>query len=107
MDALHHKGIDIAARYGTAIYASESGNVTIAGNKSDVYGIGVMISHGDGNVTVYANMSTSAISNGEYVVKGQLICYVGSTGDSTGNHCHFEVRTNGYYNNPTSYVSQY
>lgn len=103
----NHKGLDIAAPYGTPIYAAESGTVIKAGNKYDGYGNCVNISHADGNVTVYAHMSSIAISYGDYVVRGQLIGYVGSTGYSTGNHCHFEVRTNGYYNNPADYVSQY
>ena len=66
-----------------------------------------MISHNDGNVTVYAHQSSVAIEYGDYVVKGQIIGYIGSTGDSTGNHLHFEVRSNGTYPNPTNYVSQY
>lgn len=103
----NHKGLDIAAPYGTKIFAAESGTVTRAGNKYDGYGNCVMIANNDGNVTVYGHMSSIAISYGEYVVKGQLIGYVGSTGDSTGNHLHFEVRSNGYYNNPLDYVSQY
>lgn len=103
----NHKGLDIAAPYGTKIYAAESGTVTRAGNKYDGYGNCVMIANNDGNVTVYGHMSSIAISYGDYVVRGQLIGYVGSTGDSTGNHLHFEVRTNGYYNNPLDYISQY
>lgn len=103
----NHKGLDIAAPYGTKIFAAESGTVTRAGNKYDGYGNCVMIANNDGNVTVYGHMSSIAISYGEYVVKGQLIGYVGSTGDSTGNHLHFEVRSNGYYNNPLDYISQY
>jgi murein DD-endopeptidase MepM/ murein hydrolase activator NlpD len=106
-DGRGHKGIDIAAPYGTPIYAAESGTVTRATNKGDGYGNSVMISHSDGNETMYAHMSSIAISYGDYVVKGQLIGYVGSTGDSTGNHCHFEVRSGGYYLNPLDYVSQY
>lgn len=103
----NHKGLDIAAPYGTKIFAAESGTVTRAGNKYDGYGNCVMIANNDGNVTVYGHMSSIAINYGDYVVKGQLIGYVGSTGDSTGNHLHFEVRSNGYYNNPLDYVSQY
>ena len=106
-DGRGHKGLDIAAPYGTPIYAAESGTVTRAGNKYDGYGNCVMISHADGNVTVYGHMSSVAISYGDYVVRGQLIGYVGSTGDSTGNHCHFEVRSGSYYNDPSDYVSQY
>lgn len=106
-DGRGHKGIDIAAPYGTPIYAAQSGTVTRATNKYDGYGNSVMISHSDGNVTMYAHMSSIAISYGDYVVKGQLIGYVGSTGNATGNHLHFEVRSSGSYLNPTDYVSQY
>lgn len=106
-DGRGHKGIDIAAPYGTPIYAAQSGTVTRATNKYDGYGNSVMVSHSDGNVTMYAHMSSIAISYGDYVVKGQLIGYVGSTGNATGNHLHFEVRSGGSYLNPTDYVSQY
>lgn len=107
-DGRGHKGIDIAAPYGTPIYAAESGTVIDVGSGwNGGYGNCVMISHDDGNVTVYAHQSSVAIEYGDYVVKGQIIGYVGSTGDSTGNHLHFEVRSNGTYPNPTNYVSQY
>ena len=107
-DGRGHKGIDIAAPYGTPIYAAESGTVIeTGGGWNGGYGNCVRISHDDGNVTVYAHQSSIAIEYGDYVVKGQIIGYVGSTGDSTGNHLHFEVRSNGTYINPTNYVSQY
>ena len=107
-DGRGHKGIDIAAPYGTPIYAAESGTVIeVGGGWNGGYGNCVRISHDDGNVTVYAHQSSIAIEYGDYVVKGQIIGYVGSTGDSTGNHLHFEVRSNGTYINPTNYVSQY
>lgn len=107
-DGRGHKGIDIAAPYGTPIYAAESGTVIETGSGwNGGYGNCVKISHDDGNVTVYAHQSSIAIKYGDYVVKGQIIGYVGSTGDSTGNHLHFEVRSNGTYVNPTKYVSQY
>lgn len=107
-DGRGHKGIDIAAPYGTPIYAAESGTVIEVGSGwNGGYGNCVRISHDDGNVTVYAHQSSVAIEYGDYVVKGQIIGYVGSTGDSTGNHLHFEVRSNGTYPNPTNYVSQY
>lgn len=106
-DGRGHKGIDIAAPYGTPIYAAESGTVIEVGSGwNGGYGNCVRISHDDGNVTVYAHQSSIAIQYGDYVVKGQIIGYVGSTGDSTGNHLHFEVRSNGTYQNPTNYVSQ-
>ncbi|MBQ8826402.1 MAG: peptidoglycan DD-metalloendopeptidase family protein [Oscillospiraceae bacterium] len=104
----NHKGLDIAAPYGTPIYAAESGTVTETGTGwNGGYGNAVKISHDDGNVTYYAHMSSIAINYGDYVVKGQLIGYVGSTGSSTGNHLHFEVRAGSYYENPENYVSQY
>lgn len=106
-DGRGHKGIDIAAPYGTPIYAAASGTVTRATNKYDGYGNSVMVDNDDGNVLMYAHMSSIAISYGDYVVKGQLLGYVGSTGYSTGNHLHFEVRSNGYYLDPLDYVSQY
>lgn len=106
-DGRGHKGIDIAAPYGTPIYAAASGTVTRAANKYDGYGNSVMVANDDGNVTMYAHMSSIAISYGDYVVKGQLLGYVGSTGYATGNHLHFEVRSNGYYLDPTDFVSQY
>ena len=106
-DGRGHKGLDIAAPYGTPIYAATSGTVTRAANKYDGYGNSVMVANDDGNVTMYAHMSSIAISYGDYVVKGQLLGYVGSTGYATGNHLHFEVRSNGYYLDPLDYISQY
>lgn len=106
-DGRGHKGIDIAAPYGTPIYAASSGTVSRAGNKGDGYGNCIFITQDDGNITVYGHQSSLAVSVGDYVVKGQLIGYVGSTGDSTGNHLHFEVRTSGRYIDPLDYVSQY
>ncbi len=106
-DGRGHKGIDIAAPYGTPIYAAESGTVIeTGGGWNGGYGNCVRVQHDDGNVTVYAHQSSIAVSYGDYVVKGQLLGYVGSTGDSTGNHLHFEVRSYGTYANPLDYVSQ-
>lgn len=107
-DRRNHKGIDIAAPYGTPIYAAESGTVIEAGGGwNGGYGNCIKIEHADGKITLYGHQSSLAVEYGDYVVKGQLIGYVGSTGDSTGNHLHFEVRSNGTYLNPTDYVSQY
>jgi murein DD-endopeptidase MepM/ murein hydrolase activator NlpD/LysM repeat protein len=107
-DGRGHKGIDIAAPYGTPIYAAASGTVTDVGSGwNGGYGNAVMITQDDGNVTMYAHQSSVAVSYGDYVVKGQLIGYIGSTGDSSGNHLHFEVRSNGRFMNPTDYVSAY
>lgn len=109
-DRRGHKGIDIAAPYGTPIYATESGTITQAESGwNGGYGTCVKIEHDNGEVAMYAHMSSLAeISYGDYVVKGQLIGYVGSTGDSTGNHLHFEIRSPyGSYEDPLDYVSQY
>ena len=107
-DGRGHKGIDIAAPYGTPIYAAESGTVIETGSGwNGGYGNCIRIQHADGNVTLYGHQSSLAVEYGDYVVRGQLIGYVGSTGDSSGNHLHFEVRSNGTYLNPTKWVSQY
>lgn len=107
-DGRGHKGIDVGAPYGTPIYAAEEGKIIETGSGwNGGYGNCIRIQHPDGNVTVYAHQSSLAVSYGEYVVKGQLIGYVGSTGDSSGNHLHFEVRSNGRYLDPLDFVSQY
>lgn len=109
-DGRGHKGIDIAAPYGTPIYAAHSGTISKVNSSGwgGGYGLHVMIAGDDGYDTMYAHMSYVAdgISSGTYVVEGQLIGYVGSTGDSTGNHCHFEVRYNGSYLNPINFVGK-
>lgn len=93
----HHTGNDIPAPAGTEIHAAQAGVVTqVAQVKDSVYGYYVQISHGSGYSTFYAHMISKAIvKEGDTVTKGQVIGYVGSTGYSTGNHLHFEVRING------------
>lgn len=98
-----HSGIDISAVSGTAIKASASGKVIIAGFDTS-YGNYVMIDHGQGIVTLYAHASALNVKNGQIVTQGQVISYVGSTGMSTGPHLHFEVRINGVTTNPRNYV---
>lgn len=90
----YHKGADICAPYGTPIYASDSGVVVTAGSHYS-YGNYVVIDHGNGWRTLYAHMSALGCSVGQAVQRGQVIGYVGSTGNSTGNHCHFEMYQNG------------
>ena len=96
-----HRGVDICAPAGTPIYASAGGTITKAGyNKAGAgtgYGYSVIINHGGGYSTVYAHCLSLTVSAGQTVKQGQLIGYVGSTGRSTGNHCHFEIRLNGSY----------
>ena len=106
-DGRNHKGIDIAAPYGTPIYAAASGTVTDAGTGwNGGYGNCIVIENDDGNVTVYAHQAELAAEVGDYIEAGQLIGYVGSTGDSTGNHLHFEIRKDGKYLDPENFVAQ-
>ena len=98
-----HKGIDIAATRGTPILATASGTVTFAG-WSGGYGYLVKIDHGNGVETYYGHCSKLYVSAGDTVEAGEQIAAVGSTGNSTGNHLHFEIRLNGKQVNPQTYV---
>lgn len=98
-----HSGIDIAVRSGSAIRAADSGTVTFAGYDGG-YGRFIIINHGNGLVTRYAHCSSISVSVGDNVAKGEVIGAVGSTGNSTGPHLHFEVLANGSFNNPFSYL---
>ena len=98
-----HKGVDIGASTGTPIYAAASGTVTMSSYYGG-YGNCVMVSHGNGVETLYGHCSSLAVSAGQYVEQGQIVGYVGSTGNSTGSHLHFEVRVNGVAQNPQNYV---
>jgi len=100
-----HKGIDIGAPKGTSIRAAAAGTVTIAKTGyNGGYGIYVKINHGNGIETIYGHCSALNTSAGQKVSQGQVIAYVGSTGRSTGNHLHFEIRVNGVAHNPQNYV---
>ena len=103
-----HKAIDISGGgrtiYGTPIVAADSGKVVTATYHYS-YGNYVMIDHGGGYSTLYAHASSLAVSAGQTVTKGQTIAYVGSTGNSTGPHLHFEVRVNGNRQNPFNWFS--
>ncbi len=94
-----HTGIDIANSYGTPIYAAGSGKVIFSGYKNG-YGRTVIVDHGYGYKTLYAHNSTLLVNKGDSVKKGERIAKMGSTGTSTGNHCHFEVIQNGTTVNP-------
>ena len=100
----YHSGIDISTSYGAAICAADGGTVTYAGYKGS-YGNLVIITHDNGTQTYYAHNSSLLVSTGQKVYKGQQIAKAGSTGRSTGTHCHFEVRVNGRSVNPLSYLS--
>lgn len=100
----NHKGIDIGAPTGTPIYAAEDGIVTYVGW---YYGYGnlVKVQHANGYETYYGHCSAFNCSAGDTVSQGDLIAYVGSTGNSTGPHLHFEVRMNGVNYNPEAFIS--
>lgn len=99
----YHSGLDIAVPYGTKVKAADGGTVSFAGWKGD-YGNLVIITHDDGTQTYYAHNSTLLVSEGDSVSQGQAIAEAGSTGRSTGSHCHFEVRVNGEVQNPYNYL---
>lgn len=108
-----HKGIDIASAgvYGKAIVAADSGRVMQGGwgnygTGYGGYGNVVAIDHGGGYSTLYGHCSRVVVSAGSTVKKGQVIAYVGSTGDSTGPHLHFEIRVNGVAKNPLNWFSK-
>ncbi len=90
-----HKGIDFTAPIGTPIYATGDGVVEVAGETGDGYGIHVVINHGYGYETLYGHMLKVKVKKGESVKRGEVIGWVGSTGKSTGPHCHYEVHING------------
>ena len=101
----NHKGIDIGADKGTPIYAAASGTVYVSQyGYSGGYGNYIILSHGNGIQTLYGHCSELCVSAGETVSQGQPIARVGSTGISTGNHLHFEVRVNGVAQDPQNYV---
>ena len=99
-----HRGTDIPAPEGTPILAAHSGTVLVSG-WNDSYGNQVLLDNGAGLSTRYAHMTQTAVTAGEAVTAGQVMGYVGSTGDSTGNHLHFEVMQNGVRVNPMDMVS--
>ncbi len=99
----NHQGIDIGNSYGTSIYASDGGTVTYAGWMGG-YGYLIIIDHGNGYETYYGHNSSLVAYVGQKVHKGQLIARMGSTGYSTGNHCHFGIKLNGTFVNPLNYL---
>ena len=102
--AARHQGIDLAAAYGTPIYATADGVVTDAGYNNGGYGNLVKIDHGRGIETRYGHMSAILVRSGQRVVRGQQIGRMGSTGRSTGNHLHYEVRIDGRAVNPIPFM---
>lgn len=98
-----HKGLDIANKTGTPLYAAESGTVERSGWSSG-YGYNVVINHGGGLKTLYGHASKLHVSSGDKVSRGDIIADMGSTGWSTGPHIHFEVILNGVKQNPLNYI---
>lgn len=101
--ARFHSGLDIGGDYGMPIYAAAGGTVIYAGWISG-YGNAVIIDHGGGVTTLYGHNDSLNVSEGENVAQGQVIAMCGSTGNSTGPHCHFEVRENGEPVSPYGYL---
>ncbi|MBQ3407805.1 MAG: M23 family metallopeptidase [Clostridia bacterium] len=99
----NHKGLDIANSMGTTVRASAAGTVTCA-RYSGGYGNLVIISHGNGIQTYYGHNSKFYVTEGQYVEQGEPLAAMGSTGISTGPHCHFEIRINGVAQNPQNYL---
>jgi murein DD-endopeptidase MepM/ murein hydrolase activator NlpD len=98
-----HAGLDFAAPVGTPIYATADGIVTDAGYNSGGYGNRVIIDHGFGYETLYGHMYRVKVRIGQKIRRGEVIGYVGSTGKSTGPHCHYEVHRNGNPVDPVYY----
>ena len=98
-----HNGVDLAAGTGTPIYATKSGTVTTA-TYNYAYGYYVVVNHLDGFSSLYGHMTHYTVSVGDYVQRGEIIGYVGSTGYSTGPHLHFTIYYNGSSVNPMNYI---
>ena len=96
-----HAGLDVAAPTGTPIWAAKAGKVIVAGRQSG-YGRTVVIDHGGGMTTLYAHQSRLVARRGQWVSQGQLIGYIGNSGQSTGAHLHFETHYSGSARNPRS-----
>lgn len=100
----YHGGVDFPCPSGTPVHAAAAGTVILAKNLNYSYGHYIIIDHGNGLSTLYAHNTTLLVGVGEHVSKGQTIAKSGSTGNSTGPHCHFEVRINGTRVNPNNYL---
>ena len=99
-----HGGIDIASEIGTPISASDDGTVIYTGN-CGTYGLLVKLDHNNGYITYYAHCSEIKVNVGDVVSKGDVVALVGNTGNSTGPHCHFEIRYDNVPKNPLDFIS--
>ena len=100
----YHGGVDFPVGSGSNVYAAASGTVILVKYLTYSYGRYLIIDHGDGLSTLYAHNSSILVSQGDHVTAGQIVAKSGSTGNSTGPHCHFEVRVNGTQVNPMNYL---
>jgi murein DD-endopeptidase MepM/ murein hydrolase activator NlpD len=100
-----HKGVDLAADYGAQVRAAAAGTVVSAGWDPGGFGIKVDIDHGNGYHTWYAHLSRVEVTPGEHLAKGQPIAFVGSTGESTGPHLHYQVMYDGNPINPEPFLN--
>ncbi len=101
----YHRAIDIANKTGTPILAADAGKIIVAGWPDNIgYGNRVMIDHGNGYITLYGHMSKVLVEIGQTVKRGDTIGLMGSTGRSTGPHCHFEIRAAGKTQDPLAYL---
>ena len=98
-----HSGLDIAEPYGTPVMAADNGVVSEYSTCCG-YGNYIVLTHGNGYVTYYGHLSGFNVANGQLVVRGQVIAFEGSSGNSTGPHLHFEIRYQGAYTDPCSYL---
>jgi len=99
-----HLALDIGAPYGSSVYATADGTVTYAAWARTGYGFTIIVDHGNGFQTLYAHLKGTFVSKGDTVTRGQVIGAVGSTGNSTGPHVHYEIRENRRRMNPLDYL---
>ncbi len=99
-----HRALDIAGPYGAKVYASRAGRVIYTGWNPSGYGYLVKIQHENGDVTYYSHLKGHWVQKGQWVAQGELVGEVGSTGNSTGPHVHFEIRRNGVRVNPLNFL---
>jgi murein DD-endopeptidase MepM/ murein hydrolase activator NlpD len=100
----YHNGLDIANAVGTPVVAADGGVVIWSGWRNDGLGIAVFVDHGNGLQTWYGHCSRAVVTSGQRVGKGQLLCYMGSTGRSTGPHLHFMIVQGSTYRNPLNFL---
>lgn len=101
-----HQGLDLAAPVDEPVYATQSGNITFTGDKGDL-GMTIEIKHNKTYITRYSHLGRYAVKKGDYVRQGEVIGFVGLTGNTSGPHLHYEVLRNGEYMDPENYFNHY